>query len=538
MKNYESLYTKYRPMDFDQVIGQDIPKKILLNSISKNKINHAYLFYGIRGTGKTTLARIFSKAINCLNPKEDNNPCNECEMCTSISKGSAFDIIEIDAASNNGVDEIRLIKENTTLFTTQAKYKVYIIDEVHMLTKAAFNALLKTLEEPPKNTLFLLATTELQKIPETVLSRTVVINLEVMTKEQITKGLKYILDRENKHYDDNAIKYISLMSGGSLRDAITSLETVLLYNDSLTTANVIEALGLVDEMLVEKLLKNGSEELIEIISDSKKDVKNISIILIEVIYNLIQKGEIYLIKILNNLINATNTIKDPYLLKISIKTILGELIVPHGTKSTLVENSVPHGTTNDRNLVETERVKDEEINVVEEKNVSASKATNKSEYNVITDYVDINNYMFTIVNNDIEKLNKIVNRWKHINNYIANKEYRKVVEALMNSQPLATYGKTLIVGFRKDIQINEFKITSLSKDFFKFIKQILGEYLFILPVNEENWSKLLSAKSNFELKEIHTDINLDFSDFVPSEIEENKSKLENIFGKDNLTYEK
>lgn len=167
---YQSLYRKYRPQNFDEIVGQERVVEIIKNQIKLNKIGHAYLFTGVRGTGKTSIAKIFAKAINCTNNK-DGNPCLKCKECLSISEGTNVDIIEMDAASNNGVDDIRLIKEQTDFLPTNLKYKVYIIDEVHMLSSGAFNALLKTLEEPPEHVKFILATTEPQKLPATIISR-------------------------------------------------------------------------------------------------------------------------------------------------------------------------------------------------------------------------------------------------------------------------------------------------------------------------------------------------------------------------------
>jgi len=341
MKSNQSLYNKYRPSNFLEVVGQDVAKDILINSIAKNKINHAYLFYGIRGTGKTTLARIFAKAINCKK-LINNNPCNKCEICNDINNGSAFDIIEIDAASNNGVNEIRIIKENTNILTTNSTYKVYIIDEVHMLTKQAFNALLKTLEEPPKNTVFLLATTEMHKIPKTVLSRTVTVNLEVLSETNIKKGIKVILEGENINYEEKAIDYITLVSGGSLRDAISALEAVLLFNKEINISNVIKALGLVNKDDIKNLLNSDINKLVEVIDASEKDYNKILFIMLEVLTELTREGRLEFITMLDDLINVASNINDPILLKLSIQSALLKLNVSRETnkKINVVENFI------------------------------------------------------------------------------------------------------------------------------------------------------------------------------------------------------
>ena len=270
----KSFYKKYRPQIFDEVIGQNVAKKILINSIKENKINHAYLFYGVRGTGKTTLARIFSKSLNCKNIDDKFNPCNKCNACKEISNSSSLDVIEIDAASNNGVSEIRTINENVNYSTTSLKYKIYIIDEVHMLSKSAFNALLKTLEEPPENTIFLLATTEINRIPETILSRTIIINLNLLSEEEISKHLIQILKKEKVSFEQEGIKYISIIAGGSLRDAISFMETVLLFAKDLTQKNVLEVLGLVSFDDLDAIF-NKNKEMKDFFTNDKIDYKNV-----------------------------------------------------------------------------------------------------------------------------------------------------------------------------------------------------------------------------------------------------------------------
>ncbi len=567
--NKQSLYTKYRPQTFDQVVGQKVSKEILINSISKNKINHAYLFYGIRGTGKTTLARIFAKSINCEN-LIDHNPCNKCSVCESINNGSSFDVIEIDAASNNGVDEIRTIKENTTFLTTTTNYKVYIIDEVHMLSKAAFNALLKTLEEPPRNTIFLLATTELHKIPQTVLSRTVVINLEVMSDEDIKEGLEIVLKGEGVSYDPNALEYVVMTSGGSLRDAISALETTLLYNDELSVVNVISALGLINRADIERMITTNTTELINAIDSSDKDPKKLSLLILEVIMHLIKNGEIKYIPVLNTLINSVNSIKDPLLLRIAIKSAFYSVNVSH---ETLVEpQNVSRETQEIKPVLHSanvENVENIDIKPVIEQNIEEKVETpivdkvvenpqtpveNKVEktqentplstpkidihgLNIITDFVDVNTYMYVIKMNNKEILDKIVNRWKYKDSYVTRAEYKHVMPALMSSQPLAATDKSIIVGFSDETIINEFKRVSLTSAYFDFIKELTGEHRFILPVNIETWNKLLAAKESVVLNENHTDVKVNVSDFVVSETEEARIKATSLFGEGNIIHE-
>ena len=242
---YISLYRKYRPTTFNEVVGQEIVVKILQNSILNNKISHAYLFSGPRGTGKTSIAKIFSKAINCLNNSGD--VCNNCDVCNK-KFDELIDIVEIDAASNNGVDEIREIRNNSKLLPSVLKYKVYIVDEVHMLSTSAFNALLKTLEEPPKHVIFILATTEKHKIPVTILSRCLRFDFDRLSEKNISDRLKYICNKENIKYEDAACEYMAKLADGALRDGISILDRCISEMDEvLKLEDVRKIVGAIDE---------------------------------------------------------------------------------------------------------------------------------------------------------------------------------------------------------------------------------------------------------------------------------------------------
>lgn len=240
---YQALYRAFRPQTFEDVVGQKHVTKTLRNAIIRNKESHAYLFSGPRGTGKTSIAKIFAKALNCRFGSE-GEPCNECDICMSITEGSANDVIEIDAASNNGVDEIRNIREKVKYAPSEAMYKVYIIDEVHMLTTGAFNALLKTLEEPPGHAIFILATTEPHKIPATIISRCQRFDFKAIELNEIVERLEYVAQSESLEYESDAIEYIARTSEGGMRDALSIMDQVIAYsNDVITLDDAIMITG-------------------------------------------------------------------------------------------------------------------------------------------------------------------------------------------------------------------------------------------------------------------------------------------------------
>lgn len=235
------LYRKYRPSTFNDVIGQNHITKILTNQVEKNRVGHAYLFTGTRGTGKTTCAKIFARAINCLSPK-NGSPCGECEVCKSLSSTN-LDIIEMDAASNNGVDAIRAIIDQLKYPPVAGKYKIYIIDEVHMLSIGAFNAFLKTLEEPPPYVVFILATTEIHKLPQTIISRCMRFDFRLVPTEQIGERIKQVYDSEGIEYDEDVIPLLADAGEGSVRDALSVAERCIVAGEKITYDDVTDILG-------------------------------------------------------------------------------------------------------------------------------------------------------------------------------------------------------------------------------------------------------------------------------------------------------
>ena len=278
---YTALYRKFRPLKFADMVGEDHITTTLKNQIMADRVGHAYLFNGGRGTGKTTSAKILARAVNCLNPK-DGEPCNECEICKEILDGSLTDVVYMDAASNNSVEDIRSIRDEVNFLPTKAKYRVYIIDEVHMLTTGAFNALLKTLEEPPEHVKFILATTEPQKLPTTILSRCQRFDFKKITNENIIKRLKVICKESNIEITKEALELIAVLSEGAMRDAISILERCCQESTEEINVDLVkELVGIPSLEYISKITRaifesNEAEalEVIDAVIDSGKDLNN------------------------------------------------------------------------------------------------------------------------------------------------------------------------------------------------------------------------------------------------------------------------
>ena len=289
---YKVLYRKYRPQDFNSLYGQDNIKKLLIESIKNNQIAHAYLFSGPRGTGKTSTAKLFAKTINCENPI-DGIPCNNCPACNNYEQSA--DIIEIDAASNNGVDEIREIRNNAKILPTFSKYKIYIIDEVHMLSQSAWNAFLKILEEPPKHVIFILATTEIQKVPITILSRCQRFNFQRINTQVIYQNLEKISKEENIEIEEDALKYIAELADGGMRDALSVLDQLSKEKQKITVDLIQQTFGVISLQDISRIFELLNENKIEEFNTYFNDYLNRGLdtnILINKILNQIYLEEI------------------------------------------------------------------------------------------------------------------------------------------------------------------------------------------------------------------------------------------------------
>ena len=367
---YKVLYRKYRPQNFDSLVGQEYTKSLLKNAIKNEHISHAYIFTGPRGTGKTSSAKIFAKALNCLNPI-DGNPCNECEMCKSF--GANPDIIEIDAASNNGVDEIREIINNVRLAPSNSKYKVYIVDEFHMLSTSAFNALLLTLEEPPSNVVFILATTDIQSVPITVLSRCQRFDFKPIAVDDIINRLNYVCNEENIDITDAALKEIAYMSNGGMRDALSILDQISSRNTKIDVDDVTSNFGSISNKKIKEFMDvfttgdvNGTLELLKEFKNNGIDVR----ILIE---KLIDRIKSILIDIKLDNYNGVLDFDMLYSMVFELNRVLQEIksnIDPYNFLEIVVLKYFPGNKISN---------KDVKVQPEEEKNDNALKIEQKTE---------------------------------------------------------------------------------------------------------------------------------------------------------------
>ena len=533
---YISLYRKYRPTTFNEVVGQEIVVKILQNSILNNKISHAYLFSGPRGTGKTSIAKIFSKAINCLNNSGD--VCNNCDVCNK-KFDELIDIVEIDAASNNGVDEIREIRNNSKLLPSVLKYKVYIVDEVHMLSTSAFNALLKTLEEPPKHVIFILATTEINKIPSTVLSRCQKFDFKKISESDIEKRLKYILDVENKKLNDNIIKLIAKLGEGGLRDSINLLDQALSLNkEDIVEDDIYNLIGDVNSKdifsLFDSIVHSDIKNVINNINSYYERGINIT--------NIVNKLESIVkdLLIFNSTDNYFDKEYESKLLNYS-KIDLSSLIDFSNELFELGYNL--RKGNNHRNLVEIYFLRIALLfnnNKVEIKNELSEKITevekNEKKSEVENDNNISDDEKKLLINNALALANKkekesFITKYETIREYITDKKYISLVNLLIKATPEVVSNKNILFTFKNDFEIVLFE-KNIS-DIIKFLKKLFDKKYDIVAVTEEEW---LSIKEKY-IKDISDGIKYEYIENKSTKKNNKKntelqSSIENIFGEE------
>ena len=495
---YQTLYRKYRPKTFELVYGQDVIVKTIKNVIKNDKLSHAYLFTGPRGTGKTSSAKLFAKAINCLNNK-DGDACNECENCKSFNNNSNPDIIEIDAASNNGVDEIREIKNKVSLVPSMSKYKVYIIDEVHMLSIGAFNALLKTLEEPPEYIIFILATTEPQKIPATIISRCQRFDFKSISHDKMKQCLENIISKENITIDDGAIEEIINNSKGGMRDAIGLLDQASAFCNNNITANDIEELsGNISIKQIRTFLSNIMQKEYNVIfysiSNYSSNGKDFALIC-EKIINYIRKGILYKKKInTDKILDEDKNIFD----KLS-DTDLYDLIDYLSDTLVKVKNSYQKELTFEVQMIQMiDKIFNKESNVSRETLINETKTEN---INVPRETLKIENKTESVIeelknvriNNILRNATKqnitfIKDLWPNINEYLINEKYKMVAGMLVNATPVAASKEGIIITLPLESSISRIeKEYDNSKE---LLNEIYNENYKVVYISEQYWKKV------------------------------------------------
>ena len=531
---YQVLYRKYRPHDFDSLVGQEYTKKLLKNSVINNKFAHAYIFTGPRGTGKTSSAKIFAKAINCLH-SIDGNPCNKCQNCVNFD--SSPDIIELDAASNNGVDDIREIINNVRLAPSSMKIKVYIIDEFHMLSTSAFNALLLTLEEPPKDVVFILATTDIQSVPITVLSRCQRFDFKPISLQDIENRLKFVCTEEKLNVTDDAIKEIAMMSNGGLRDALSILDQVAGNGEEIDVQNVIANFGGISNKKINQLLNyyenNNVAELIDYINEIKNDGIDIKVLIDKIITRI----KSILIDIKLDKYQGNLNFDNLYSLVFELNKLLtGER---NGANYyDLLEivflkylNYFPGNNFVDKNLTKLSDSKKESAGIKpkEEKPVISAPIAEKQiisqenmpqEKNQSLDFdidIRINN---TFVNAKKEYLNNIKVKWNDFVIYESNVN-KAMISYLADTNIVAVSDKYAILMNNLDITNNLINqnIKALEKDFNLFFN---GNY-YLVAISPKKWELernkyINNIKNGYKYEIIDNDII----------IKEDKSELEKI----------
>lgn len=507
--NYKVLYRKYRPNNFDSVVGQTYTTTLLKNVIKEDKISHAYIFTGPRGTGKTSSAKIFARAINCLNNK-DGNPCNSCELCESFNENP--DIIEIDAASNNGVDDIRELIDNARLAPSMSKYKVYIIDEFHMLSTSAFNALLLTLEEPPKNVVFILATTDIQSVPITVLSRCQRFDFKPITVDIIVERLKFVCDEEKIDISDDALKEIAIMSNGGLRDALSILDQISSKNGKIEVEDIVKNFGSISNKKIYELINNISDENINNIVDNIAEFKKNGIdyrILINKFIELL-KNELVNIKLESSQYNLN--FNDMYNLILDLSnsiTIAKSQIDPYiFIELSILKYVNNNGTNMEKNNIKNEEVLDNTDNFEKKSEKDSLIEDTNQEKIIVNKRDDSSNSSFNVdirVNNCFANAKKnylstIKEKWDDFLIYESNAN-KKIMSFILDTDIVTASDKYAILT-NKQLStaelINE-NIKSLENDFKIFYGM---EYKFVcLDVNKWNEYKekyIFNIKNNIK----------------------------------------
>ena len=541
---YTALYRKYRPINFSSIVGQDVIVDILKNSIINNKVSHAYLFTGPRGTGKTSTAKILAHAVNCLN--FTNDICGECSICKSLDLNDN-DIVEIDAASNNGVDEIRSLRDNVNLMPAFCKYKIYIIDEVHMLSTGAFNALLKTLEEPPSHVIFILATTEPNKIPLTILSRCQRFDFNKINMNDLVSRLKYIVNEEGRVVSDNILEQIAKISDGGLRDAINLLDQVLSLSDENINIDEVEKLsGKISTQSVYELFSYIiNNDLVSILNfstymfDNGKNYKDLADSMLSFLRDISINTEVpnYFDKSYSELLSKISISFNNLIIMSSIINELLKELKNSNNQKMLFEIYVFQMCNILKNVdkvevINTSKNNNKNVNIRNDKNENINIETKQNLIDSDLKDIRINN-VFAGANKEI--LNNVNSKYYLINDYISNKKYNMVSILLSSGKIVVASDKYLLFSFKNKSDV--LKFDSIYKQIEQFLKKIYDESYKIVAVSDKEWEEM---KNNY-INNIKNKISYVFieENDVKLEMSENSNALENsalnIFGEDTIS---
>ena len=554
--SYQALYRKYRPSNFNDVVGQEVVVETLKNALKTNKMSHAYMFSGPRGTGKTTIAKILAKAINC-DSLIDGISCDNCEKCLSIINNESTDIIEIDAASNNGVDEIREIRNKINLVPSELKYKVYIIDEVHMLSIGAFNALLKTLEEPPAHVIFILATTDPHKVPVTIISRCQCFEFKRINDRLIVERLENICSKENITIQTNVLEKIAKISEGGMRDSLGILDKVSSYSTELITLDIFNDInGLVDDDLRSEFLSSvfnkDFSKILEITDMIYNSGKNFIIFVQDLIEDLrnymidyyINGNEIYSIEFVLSFIKSLNelliNLKNVNNLKVMFEaSILSFVDKSNDREVVKMENKIVDNDSlikiTEKNIVKTEE-KNIDVPVKEEKNYKINESVISKDKSLI----------FAVVNNTFatakkEYLLNLKENWFKLNDFVLDKSYGAAACFLIDSVLRAVGENEFIITCSyESVQERGFTLLSSMEE---LIAKVFNKNYKIALLTDDEWNverqKFIDLKSQgkkYEYKDIDTLVKKsDIIDVSEQKIEESDDLVQqaiSIFGED------